>query len=521
MDDKIFGIKHYSETIDSQCNPEILNDPNGLVIWYHNPNNARVRVRLYYQGEIGGFYDNFIERDNINLITKDGFDAYFGHCYVLDITPEECDKILRGDTTHFQIDMRIQIEEEINGIFKPERSTHHVFMNVTYSAPIFTDFMISERNTNALAITNGKFFLQNVSDIYVRVPEQWKMKTSNYATPKGYHIGTGDGMTDQRYAPYVETGPVAEIFYGIKCSRDLHFIVSAEDSRGQFTTVEKVFYPHPYEQPDIFGTVERLNRFENRTTLKIKGNFTVIVYENLRKNSITSVKYRYGETIETMTGWLSIPYTFDMNTGEFICNDTLLDLDNTKSFIFEIAVEDELYFSGNVKKLYLDVGKPILFIGNDRKIGINKVPNSQREGLDLNPDDNIFNLMHPIGYVYISMVNINPATFFSGTWEQLEDVFLLACGKIHTIGEVGGEERHKLIKTELPAERLNVLDGSYLPREVRVASMANDGADWPSLKLGDNSGQNRGYLVTENMGNGEAHNNMPPYIAVYMWRRIG
>lgn len=80
------------------------------------------------------------------------------------------------------------------------------------------------------------------------------------------------------------------------------------------------------------------------------------------------------------------------------------------------------------------------------------------------------------------------------------------------LGKTGGEKAHKLTKAELPAERLNVLDGRYLQnnREVQVGTYANDGFNWPGLKLNDESGNE--YLVTEKMGSDQPHNNLQPYV---------
>ncbi len=79
------------------------------------------------------------------------------------------------------------------------------------------------------------------------------------------------------------------------------------------------------------------------------------------------------------------------------------------------------------------------------------------------------------------------------------------------LGNIGGEETHKLIKAELPAERLKVIDGRYLPtREVQVGSFAVDGMNYPGIRTNENNGA--GYITTENMGSGTPMNNMPPYI---------
>lgn len=65
--------------------------------------------------------------------------------------------------------------------------------------------------------------------------------------------------------------------------------------------------------------------------------------------------------------------------------------------------------------------------------------------------DNIFDLIYPIGAIYISTVNTSPATLFGGTWEQISDKFLLAAGTIYAAGTTSGAASHTLAVSELPA----------------------------------------------------------------------
>lgn len=69
------------------------------------------------------------------------------------------------------------------------------------------------------------------------------------------------------------------------------------------------------------------------------------------------------------------------------------------------------------------------------------------ETVDINT---IIQTIYPVGSIYISINNTNPTILFGGTWEQIEDVFLLGCGK-RSAGEIGGEEVHQLTVDEMPA----------------------------------------------------------------------
>lgn len=133
-----------------------------------------------------------------------------------------------------------------------------------------------------------------------------------------------------------------------------------------------------------------------------------------------------------------------------------------------------------------------------------------------------FNLIYPVGSIYMSTVNVNPATLFGGTWEQLENRFLLGVGSDYTAGATGGEATHTLVKAELPPEQyrvgqdmaaLGVSETWYLTYANGPAPQANAGAKIHNTATG-------AWAMTEPLGSGQAHNNMPPYLAVYMWKRL-
>lgn len=122
--------------------------------------------------------------------------------------------------------------------------------------------------------------------------------------------------------------------------------------------------------------------------------------------------------------------------------------------------------------------------------------------------EKIVDLVYPIGSIYMSVNGTDPGTLFGGTWEQLEDRFLLGAGSGYTAGSTGGEANHTLTVAEMPShthdisKKYNTQLGSY-----------SGSAPWT-----DNSGTYYS-RPTEPTGGGQAHNNMPPYLAVYMWKR--
>jgi hypothetical protein len=120
----------------------------------------------------------------------------------------------------------------------------------------------------------------------------------------------------------------------------------------------------------------------------------------------------------------------------------------------------------------------------------------------------------PVG-IYITLsVDTDPATLWGGTWERVDEGrTLISAGSTYTAGSTGGEATHTLINSEIPSHNHAI----WYPNESAGNNSAQIG--YPSV-----ASKSTYYAVGSNtgdVGGGEAHNNMPPYLAVYIWHRIG
>lgn len=125
----------------------------------------------------------------------------------------------------------------------------------------------------------------------------------------------------------------------------------------------------------------------------------------------------------------------------------------------------------------------------------------------------IFNRIYPVGSIYISTNDINPSTLFTGTWEKIENRFLLASGSSYQLGSTGGEATHKLTINELPSHTHNASAGQFISTSPNVT---------PGTVMSFDSGQYKRYSMnsTSSTGGSKAHNNMPPYLVVSIYKRI-
>lgn len=131
--------------------------------------------------------------------------------------------------------------------------------------------------------------------------------------------------------------------------------------------------------------------------------------------------------------------------------------------------------------------------------------------------------LYPVGAVYISANSTSPASLFGGTWESIGGRFLLGADATYAAGSTDGEATHTLTRNELP-----IITGSIAMRASESqynTIITADGVFNTALESNVSSTlalNGSGNLSRLNMsfGGNEAHNNMPPYLAVYMWKRV-
>ena len=139
---------------------------------------------------------------------------------------------------------------------------------------------------------------------------------------------------------------------------------------------------------------------------------------------------------------------------------------------------------------------------------------NQNNNVSITPKD-IYNL-YPIGSIYISVVNTNPKEYFGGTWQSFGSGQVLvgvdtAQTEFNTVMKTGGEKTHTLSVDEMPRH------SHAVPGWLGSAQWAV-GYIW--LRAAAGEGNTQGANGTADTGGGQPHNNLQPYITVYMWRRV-
>lgn len=127
----------------------------------------------------------------------------------------------------------------------------------------------------------------------------------------------------------------------------------------------------------------------------------------------------------------------------------------------------------------------------------------------------ILDAFYPVGYILLLYSHADPNTMYPGTtWLRITNAFLWATTAGGTIGQTGGESEVTLTAGQIPAHTHTYQTPVWLVAE------GNDGGFDGNQILGEESTATSRYTRTSgSAGGGAAHNNMPPYIQVSVWRR--
>ena len=249
-------------------------------------------------------------------------------------------------------------------------------------------------------------------------------------------------------------------------------------------------------------------------TLKISGNYWDGTFGAVA-NTLT-VQYRYKIQGGSYGDWTTVSATKSNNT--YNATATISGLDYQTTYVFQARAIDKLATINTDEQARRTT--PIFdWSKNDFNVnGTLKVNNT-----------NIFDLIYPVGSFYISAKSTNPAILFGGTWEQIQGRFLLGRSSSYPVGSMGGEAEHTLTSHEIPSHKhyvgqpgntYRVLPSDLAtedPNGLYTTELTSPGSRYlkPSYTWLDYLAAS--YLV--DTPHDLPHNNMPPYLSVYIWKR--
>lgn len=142
----------------------------------------------------------------------------------------------------------------------------------------------------------------------------------------------------------------------------------------------------------------------------------------------------------------------------------------------------------------------------------------------------LLQMIYPVGSIYMSTNNVSPQTFIGGTWVLIQGKFLLAAGDGYTAGDTGGEASHTLTAAESGQKAITISgDGAHQHSVLMKYRQAGVLTGTAAYFHGDGTLNYTGFSTVADQGAhshsisgsdaANAHNNMPPYIVVYVWKR--
>lgn len=142
---------------------------------------------------------------------------------------------------------------------------------------------------------------------------------------------------------------------------------------------------------------------------------------------------------------------------------------------------------------------------------------------DKNSIGTIVDMIYPVGSIYMNVNPTDPQILFGGTWTRLKDRFLLGSGDTYTNGSTGGSATVTLTSAQsgVPAHSHKYQDYNTtytLKTTNRKPGTSTAVAYGTSLTAGGGATERTSSDNTAADAS-QPHENMPPYISVYMWKR--
>ena len=461
-------------------------DETNPTLAYSNPSSFSCYVSVEFAG---------------GSITRAGAISGSGGSYTMQLTDSERTALRNASRNSPTLKVAYVLKTTIDGVAYYSRADRK--MNVVDAAPELGAVSYEDTNAATVAVTGDKSrIVQNHSTLAVKVPTATAKKGATIAS---YAIAFGGVTKTVTAAGAVSLGAV-DVSYSQALT------VTATDSRG-FTASKSVQVTvDDYSAPTAVIDLHRLNNFEPTTYITASARYS---YLN-GKNAVT-IAAKFKKVSDSS-------YGAPIELEDSIQSTVTCDRDSAYDFV--VTVADKL--ESTDYNLALGKGIPSFFIDTKKSsVGVNCLP-TQEDVFQLGDSAWLTAQgAYPVGAIYLSVTDANPAALFGGTWERIsQGRFIIGAGanaanttdywgeypagkENFPAAEMGGEVTHTLTVDEMPSHT------------------HSERLEWSNTKAWGLTGTGEGANavvdqggVTGSTGGGKAHSNMPPYLVVYMWKRV-
>ena len=432
---------------------------------------------------------------------------------------------------------------------------------------------VSIDSSSYYAVPNGSATVNSIVPARKKIKLVWSAASDPNGTPITYRveqqIGTGPwtSLTSSTSNAYYEFNT------NVSGKPTYKWRVYAKNSYGREIllpgTPSAVLYNYSAPSISVKSTVRTSNSF----TI----NFATAISTELAGNSIKSITLNYGgknTAISTTATSAKLTGLSENSTGSFKL--TIVDIHGA-TFGVAGGVAD-----GSIPQFY-----PVLSIRKNG-VGVNTIPNGSaglivnggakiNGGLIVDGKDLIKELtkeLYPVGSIYMSVNNVNPSTYFGGTWVawgagKVPVGVNTAETEFATVEKTGGAKTHTLTVAQMPSHThtqnshnhtqnshnhtqnahthtqnahdhdvrykgfsISSSSSGYMVLRRNESADSYDGTDGNAAMSTTATNQNTTATnnattatnnattaTNQNTGGGGAHNNLQPYITCYMWKR--
>lgn len=418
-----------------------------------------------------------------------------GQAFTFDLTDSERN-VIRQKVTGQSVAAYYIVKTVING--STYTDSQSVTCSITDSSPTF-DCSYYDSNSATVAITgNDQKIIQNNSTLMINLSN---VSAKKYATVKS----VGVTLNGVNYAGSLSESTASVNIGKVDISRDIDAIVSVTDSRGFSTSKALKINILSWKLPTARISVTRQANYYSNCAIVVNADYAYLD----DKNSI-SIKYRLKK--DGSDNWSDFATIENHTSANF-------EADNNFKWLVQVVISDKL--GETTYNVDLAKGVPIIYFDRKKQsVGINCFPKNEGD-LEIN-GKTIFDMIYPVGAIYISVNNVSPSVLFGGTWEQIQDSFLLGAGSTYSAGSTGGEATHTLTIDEMPRHNHEPAIWMW------AASKGENSGELNIPRVTDHKGNTIEYAKgrstqiqhTSSTGGSRPHNNMPPYLAVYIWKRV-
>ena len=264
--------------------------------------------------------------------------------------------------------------------------------------------------------------------------------------------------------------------------------------------------PLIYESSFIMNDFEKISKYYIKyTDIKVIYDFICDLFKN---NKDTLNKQDDTKIILTVTfpcGLKEDQINLEIFNKELSLDSTLKNIKQSIKIINQNMQKDNNNINDIINEIKNDVYKKMTTDINELQ--------KQTYNLKIEFQKDLLEKVHPVGSYYWSQKNISPEELFGGKWESIYGKFIFSTDSNHSVDSTGGEEKHQLTIDEMPSHNHGYERFNYYGNR---NTNSNSGSYYYPYRWDSNFTTS---TSTNYTGSSQAHNNMPPYITAYCWRR--